>query len=930
MRKLRKLMALMLVFCMMSALGVWSTGAYADWYTVQFTKVENKDFAGVPTGTDIAPAEAENKPAGTAADPAGGSPAGTSGGAKTDAEKPGKLEWFYNPWAGTLVIRGRGGMPGFDEKHPAPWHTECKRALRVIIDEGVTTISSEAFKDFENLQSVVFPSTLKQIAKSAFEKCEKLKRIEVVTEIEDAEKLIKESGSEELLKTDKDGKRVVKIVHVTKEAVRRELCWLTTYCLDRVEVYRDKAGRPVRIIEHKCDGSTVDTGIQYLNEATVDNKAKSEDAAERSYAVTTTAKNEKSAKEKEVNEYGQTLVKGSYDLNSAGRQVKGTEVTENDDSVTKRTLDKATYYSDGSGRKEWTSVTTYDSSSYFYLEEITETVDAKDRILSVNVKKYDRNGILVRQSEKNNTYGAYGIESSVYTESDGAGVVTNTTNTYYDYNPETRKMTGKTVEEKIGNYTETTTSEFGYDEKGNLAKVTETNDATSTVTETQYSYTDKGLKAEKEVVKTYADGSTETTSITYDKNERVKEEVVISADGDGKIERTEETEYKYNAEHVVSESTTVTTTETETTTTVKKYDADGREIKEVQTAVDGESGDLLSQHTETTSYDADGRIKSNKTENTDSEGNTTVSQASYKYDSMGKPLEEKGNIVFSDGTTNSYDNDYRYDSNDRIKEESREQTGSSFGESSSSTAYSYKEDGSYTETGEYNNTAGTGTFTNEYNSKGEWVDGESTFTPAEGAEEAGSGAVLMSRLAGGEETGEEATETEAADADVDPCADGHSYELTDSKDASCTEAGYKVYTCSACGDSYTDEIAAAHRYELTDSKEATCTEAGHRTYTCSACGDSYTEVIDAKGHSYGGATVTKEATCSEVGSQTSVCSLCGASIDSEIPKKAHSFGAVTVTKEPTETETGAGTHACTACGASEPVVIPVKTPAEGS
>ena len=158
-------------------------------------------------------------------------------------------------------------------------------------------------------------------------------------------------------------------------------------------------------------GSTVDTGIQYLNEATVDNKAKSEDAAERSYAVTTTAKNEKSAKEKEVNEYGQTLVKGSYDLNSAGRQVKGTEVTENDDSVTKRTLDKATYYSDGSGRKEWTSVTTDDSSSSFYLEEITETVDAKDRILSVSVKKYDRNGILVSQSEKNNTYGAYNLSA---------------------------------------------------------------------------------------------------------------------------------------------------------------------------------------------------------------------------------------------------------------------------------------------------------------------------------------------------------------------------------------------------------------------------------------------------------------------------------------------------------------------------------------
>ena len=33
-------------------------------------------------------------------------------------------------------------------------------------------------------------------------------------------------------------------------------------------------------------------------------------------------------------------------------------------------------------------------------------------------------------------------------------------------------------------------------------------------------------------------------------------------------------------------------------------------------------------------------------------------------------------------------------------------------------------------------------------------------------------------------------------------------------------------------------------------KEAICTEAGEKTYTCTRCGDTITETIDAKGHQW--------------------------------------------------------------------------------
>ena len=118
MKKLRKILAMALVLCMVTAMGVWNTDAHADWYTVQFTKVENKNFENVPTGINA------DKLVNTAND--------TTAAAAAETEKPGQIEYFFNPWAGTLVIRGKGAMVGFDEKHPAPWHTESKRALRIV------------------------------------------------------------------------------------------------------------------------------------------------------------------------------------------------------------------------------------------------------------------------------------------------------------------------------------------------------------------------------------------------------------------------------------------------------------------------------------------------------------------------------------------------------------------------------------------------------------------------------------------------------------------------------------------------------------------------------------------------------------------------------------------------------------------------------
>ena len=65
------------------------------------------------------------------------------------------------------------------------------------------------------------------------------------------------------------------------------------------------------------------------------------------------------------------------------------------------------------------------------------------------------------------------------------------------------------------------------------------------------------------------------------------------------------------------------------------------------------------------------------------------------------------------------------------------------------------------------------------------------------------------------------------------------------KEATCTEAGVKVYTCTVCGDTKKEEIpATGHVWdEGKVTTEATTEAEGVKTYTCTICGDTKTEAI---------------------------------------------------------------------------------------
>lgn len=96
------------------------------------------------------------------------------------------LIWNFDPKTQTLTIapgRGDGEMEPFMESVTYfPWYSVEDSIKHVVIGEGVTSVSGHAFEAgldgyYATLKDVSFPSTLKRIGESAFERCPSLKEI---------------------------------------------------------------------------------------------------------------------------------------------------------------------------------------------------------------------------------------------------------------------------------------------------------------------------------------------------------------------------------------------------------------------------------------------------------------------------------------------------------------------------------------------------------------------------------------------------------------------------------------------------------------------------------------------------------------------------------------------------------------------------------
>ena len=106
------------------------------------------------------------------------------GAATVQAQNPtsgqtGPLTWKYDTGTKTLTISGKGDMPNYDWEHPAPWQDHSQEMLILVVEEGITGIGDNAFRDAGNLISVTLPKTVTRIGDDAFGFCGSLPMVTI-------------------------------------------------------------------------------------------------------------------------------------------------------------------------------------------------------------------------------------------------------------------------------------------------------------------------------------------------------------------------------------------------------------------------------------------------------------------------------------------------------------------------------------------------------------------------------------------------------------------------------------------------------------------------------------------------------------------------------------------------------------------------------
>ena len=144
---------------------------------------------------------------------------------------------------------------------------------------------------------------------------------------------------------------------------------------------------------------------------------------------------------------------------------------------------------------------------------------------------------------------------------------------------------------------------------------------------------------------------------------------------------------------------------------------------------------------------------------------------------------------------------------------------------------------------------------------------------------------------------------------------------------SCTDPGYKEYTCLKCGKIHTETFGAPLGHNWNDGEittDPTCTEKGVKTYTCTRCGTTRTEPVDALGHDWDNGTITQAPTCIVPGVKTYECKRCHLTRTESIPVIDHDWGEGEITLDSTCTAEGVRTYTCSMCHDTRTEVIPMK------
>lgn len=102
----------------------------------------------------------------------------TSASAETKSGACGdNLTWEYDSSTSVLTISGSGAMKKYSSSKHSPWYGYGDSIKKVIISDGVTTISDYAFIQHTALENISIGKDVKSIGVGAFVNCTKLKEI---------------------------------------------------------------------------------------------------------------------------------------------------------------------------------------------------------------------------------------------------------------------------------------------------------------------------------------------------------------------------------------------------------------------------------------------------------------------------------------------------------------------------------------------------------------------------------------------------------------------------------------------------------------------------------------------------------------------------------------------------------------------------------
>ena len=78
---------------------------------------------------------------------------------------------------GTLTVSGTGAMTNYGSEYSVPWYKQRESIVKIVVEDGVTSISDYAFYDCKKATSVSIPDTLTTIGMLSFCRCESLTSI---------------------------------------------------------------------------------------------------------------------------------------------------------------------------------------------------------------------------------------------------------------------------------------------------------------------------------------------------------------------------------------------------------------------------------------------------------------------------------------------------------------------------------------------------------------------------------------------------------------------------------------------------------------------------------------------------------------------------------------------------------------------------------